>query len=326
MDGKIMPRSIKKLYGSIFAAIVLILLLPTAALGHVVNEQTIYEDIELSTVKEQIVLLSGLGVIPYEHGTALFKPQEKLKRMELAYWAGAFKRLPSSSSADIAANTAIDIASAALSEGIISSLQGNATYNDVNQAFFQGQAKPVDTVGQLDGELSREAFVQYMTPFLNQKVNGKNLYEMAGFINGPTGIIEEVTQQEMAGIDGKSTKAYILQIIGKKFALGAHPKIVYAPVDPGEWTGRNIVSSWKLQAAGAEGELQLIIFDKTKVVSGSNKTAASTSDTFHSGYGAGDGHTQVTAEAASFPYVQVIVMVLFVLIALWLFARKKRMN
>ncbi len=72
---------------------VLMLLLPAAVQAHIVNESNLYDDIAFSEARENIVYLSGLGVIPYEHGAPLFKPKDKLSRSDLAYWAGSFRGL-----------------------------------------------------------------------------------------------------------------------------------------------------------------------------------------------------------------------------------------
>ncbi|MGG0937584.1 hypothetical protein ABHN11_15985 [Brevibacillus centrosporus] len=71
----------------------LALIMPTNALAHITNEQNLYEDLQYSEAKAQIVYLSGLGVIAADHGTALFSPKEKLTRADLAYWAGSFFKL-----------------------------------------------------------------------------------------------------------------------------------------------------------------------------------------------------------------------------------------
>lgn len=79
-----------------------------------------------------------------------------------------------------------------------------------------------------------------------------------------------------------------------------------------------------MKAAGIDGELQLIIFDKQTVNSGNSGTQEVVSNTANqppNGHGAGHGTTQA---AAGFPYVPVIVMALIALIAVWLFAKRKR--
>ncbi|WP_207952933.1 hypothetical protein [Paenibacillus agricola] len=280
------------------------LLLPSVASAHVVNEQTIYEDIQFSAAKEPIVSLSAIGVIPYEHGASLFKPNDPLSRKDLAYWAGSFQQLPAASP------TASDIAKAAENAGLVSSLQGNATYREVSQAFFGGQAKVA--TGQLDSELTREAFVLFMTANLDQQVGGnaaghtngtnnthdKTLYEMAGFTPGPAGKIEEISQQETKDAEGKVTKTYILQIGGKDWSLSDHPKIANAAVDPALWKNKELVRSWTQKVGSNEGVMQLLIFDKQAAGLdlgagvGSKETSTNSSvSSAHGGHGGGTGAT-----------------------------------
>jgi hypothetical protein len=293
--------------------LMLMILLPSAASAHVVNDQTIYEDIQYSAVKEQIVILSGLGVIPYEHGASLFKPGDKLTRKELALWAGTFLQIKP-------ANTPTDeIVKAALDKGIVTSVQGNATYKEVDQAFFQGQAK----IGRTDEELTREALIVMMKPYLEQKVNGHTLYEMAGFTPGPSGKVEDVTTKDMKDKDGKAVKASILQINGKSFVLGAHPKIIQASVDPTVWKGKNIISSWSTKEDGTTEQLQLVTFEQQSANQAAKGDDSQPSTHNHAGHSS-ESDTAQTAVSPGFPYFPAVIGALFVLLAVWLFAKRKR--
>jgi len=110
--------------------LMLVLLMPSAASAHIVNDQNLYEDIEYSTAKTEIVYLNGLGILVPDHGNALFSPKDKLQRVDLAYLTGRFhKAAASNASPD-------EVAAAAVEKGYVPSLEGNATYGDVNQAFF----------------------------------------------------------------------------------------------------------------------------------------------------------------------------------------------
>lgn len=290
----------------------LMILLPSAASAHVVNDQTIYEDIQYSAVKEQIVILSGLGVIPYEHGASLFKPNDKLTRKELALWAGTFLQIkPANTPAD-------EVIKAALDKGIVTSVQGNATYKEVDQAFFQGQAK----VGRPDAELTREDLVVMMKPYLEQKVNGHTLYKMVGFTPGPSGKVEDVTTKDMKDKDGKTIKAFILHIDGKSFVLGAHPKIIQASVDPTAWKGKNVISSWLTKEDGTE-QLQLVTFEQQSANHAAKGNDSQSSTHTHAGHSS-ESDTAQTSVSPGFPYFPAAIGVLIVLLAVWLFAKRKR--
>jgi hypothetical protein len=56
------------------------MLISQKGFAHVTNESNIYDDIEFSEAKEEILLLRGLNIIPYESGAQLFRPKEMLKR------------------------------------------------------------------------------------------------------------------------------------------------------------------------------------------------------------------------------------------------------
>jgi hypothetical protein len=221
------------------------------------NDQNLYEDIQFVQAKDDLMRLSGIGVIANDHGVPLFRPQDMLTRMDLAYWAGSFLQ---PGGHETAADS-MDVAKAALAQGVVSSLQGNATYGDVNRAYFQGQAK----VDHPDSELSREAFVLFMAPYLHTRINGGTLYETAGYSMGPTGTVETVTNQDTTDANGKLSKKYEMKINGKSYALTAHPKVLNGPVSPSFWQGKLIKESWLLpQKTGSDDKLiQLVVFDKT---------------------------------------------------------------
>ncbi|MCR8631669.1 hypothetical protein [Paenibacillus radicis (ex Xue et al. 2023)] len=299
----------------IYFLIALLLLMPSAALAHIVNENSLYEDIQYSDAKAQILYLSGLGVIASDHSASLFKPKDKLTRADLAYWAGSFLKLS-------AASTKVqDIQNAALAKGLVTSLQGNATYEDVNRAYFQGQGK----VKQPESELTREDFVLFMADYLRIPVNGQTLFERAGFLKGPAGAVEQITVQEQKDETGKSVQVYSLQLNGKSYSLSAHPKVVNGLTDPTSWKGSSIQEAWLINAEGKE-QLQLITFEKREhkdmqapaPVGGGQQGGLTQA---HSGHTPDASSAQLDAKT-SFPYVPAIAGLLLIIVAGWLFIKK----
>lgn len=61
--------------------------------AHVTNEFSVYEDLEFSEAKEQVLLLSGLNLFPHDKGVQLFRPQEKLtSQLQCAQWGRSRSR------------------------------------------------------------------------------------------------------------------------------------------------------------------------------------------------------------------------------------------
>lgn len=216
-------------------------------LAHVQNESSLYSDITYSEAKEEIVILHGIGAIALEGGANLFKPFEMLTLRDLAYWAGNFAGLGEDGlSAD-------DIREAALAAGLVGSLAGPATYDDVNQAYYDGAA-PVEDVS---GSLTREEFALYMGRFFDSEVDGMTLFERAGFVEGPRGNVEDVEKYAVTE-GGQTYDVFRISISGEWHQVSDHPKIVHGPVDLSQWVGKAIEASW-LAASGEEGERALEI-------------------------------------------------------------------
>lgn len=241
--------------------------------AHVANEKTLYDDIDFSKAKEQIVYLRGLNIIAPEEGAKLYKPKVKLTRAELAFWAAGFKKLGGQD-----ANKA-ELQRVAVEQGLVSSLEGYATYGDVNQAYFNGQAA-VETPG---AELSKEQFALFMGRFLNEKVDGGTLFEQAGFEPGPSGIVEQVSF-EMEGEGEHAYKVFRFTVEGTEYQVSKHPKIVYGPVDLSEWEGKEIVESWISSGEGGKKVIELVKgkkeqFSENAIVGVSQVQANSMKDT-----------------------------------------------
>ncbi|MGN1386519.1 MAG: hypothetical protein ACI4XS_07955 [Bacillus sp. (in: firmicutes)] len=215
----------------ISALLLLSVLFVSNAFAHVMNSDNVFTDISYSEAKDDIVLLHSLGVISYQYEEYIFRPQDPLAKQELASWAGSYFRLEG--------ETSEQLAKAALAEGYITSLTGIATYQDVNQAFFQNQL----TLDNPNDALTREQFAQFVAANVDIDVSGQSLYEMSGFSAGPVGVVEAVQQVEKLTSEGETKKVYELTIDGEVYELGLHPRITAQVADPNIWVGMTVTKS-----------------------------------------------------------------------------------
>lgn len=166
-----------------------------------------------------------------------------------------------------------------------------------------------------EGELTREEFALFMYNHLNDQVDGKSLYERAGFVPGPTGEIEKVNAGE---------KTPILQIAGKEYTLSEHPRILHASADPATWQGKRVEESW---AVAVDGTLHLIVFDAA--ASSATDAAVPTSAASQaagSHTGAGHEHHEHEEEGSSFPVVPVVLAVILLSIVGTFWVSRKKSN
>jgi hypothetical protein len=241
----------KKVYLSLLLIMLFASIFSASVGAHVTNEKTLYDDIQYSKAIEQIVYLNGLNVIPFESGAALYKPTERLSKKDLAFWAASFAGIG-------AANAKReDLEQEAVKKGIVGNLEGNATYADVNQAYFKGKAP----VQHPDQTLTREDFALFMGQFFNQKVDGKTLYERAHSEHGPTGVIEKVTSTPLRKEGGQIENQFMFTIKGKDYQVAEHPKVMYGPTDLSGWNGKKIADSRLTNVAGKD-VLEIIQLEK----------------------------------------------------------------
>ena len=216
--------------------VMLLMVAPSLVSAHVVNKENVYDDIQYSEAAEDIVLLSGIGIIDYEHGDSLFRPQDRLTRGELIEWAASFLSQ---------SNQDKDLVKGEFESGLISSLEGNATYEDVGNAFFKGKLH----LDEPDAEMTREEFVKFMAGNLEVEIDGETLLGQAGLLPGPKGIISSVKA------DGDYT--YRLKIGNKEYLLDPHPRVLNGAADPVLWEGKMIEESWFFQTKDGQALKQV---------------------------------------------------------------------
>lgn len=285
-------------------------LFSTSVFAHVSNEKTIYDDIEYSEAKEQIVYLRGLNVIAYEHGAHLFKPQDLLTKGDLAFWAASFKGLAGHKAEKE------EVQNLALENGLINSLEGNASYEDVNIAYFNGAA----SIENVEKELTREEFALFMGQFLTEPVEGKTLFEMAGFEAGPSGVVENVSF-ETEGEGQEAYKIFSYSINGSDYQLSQHPKVLYGPIDLSLWEGVEIKESWFAPGHGEERALQIVVVKEDQF--SDDEILNTNKDIDNKINGTSEQKKQNEQSQNGLPLIPLGGLILLVVILGWLFIRKK---
>lgn len=251
------------------AVIAMLMLRPPAASAHIVYAGNAFADIGLSEYREEIVYASRLGLIASEEGGDVFRPADPLLRADLAQWAAAFYGLAAADDPEGAGKAALDA-------GLVASLEGQATYGDIDRAVFRGGLTLEDGAYPADRAVTREQYAAFVVKFAATQVEGKRLEEHAGLAAGPAGVVQVRTNADAA-------YGYEFLIDGKVWTLGGHPRIVHAPGDPALWDGRELAASW-IAAGAADAALELLDFKDTVTSAADDalaSAAASTSASAH---------------------------------------------
>lgn len=211
--------------GSIQAvsAVMLLLLFPLFSVNaHILTEISQFPDIKTSDARFDIVLLVAAGIVPE---TAEFGPDKNLNRTDLAAWGAHAASLlgKTADKPDINA-----LARAALEQGLVKSLDGDATYADLNSLFFDNQSVP----DQPDAVPSRAQAASYIAKGLSAPVAG-SLLEKIGLQAGPTG--EVVKVESRANPDGSSST--FLTIGETSLPVYTHAKVGNGPSAIAKWKG-----------------------------------------------------------------------------------------
>jgi hypothetical protein len=233
---------LKHLIGAILS--LSLIFIPINVAAHITNEKNLYEDIAASEASEEIVYLRSMNVIATEEGVNLFWPNEMLTREDLAVWAMNFNSQNSSHHDNGRAHSP----EMAVDRGLIDSIQGNATLEDVNKAYFNKTLKISN-----DKEITREEFALFMGEHFLTEVNGKDLFIRSGLSDGPTGIIDDLVSSE-------NDELSKLSINGKEYSLSHHPKIVNGPTDVESLNGHKVAVSYTRRDEKGEDILELIKF------------------------------------------------------------------
>ncbi len=198
------------------------------ALAHIKNEASQFPDIEFSAARYDIVVLVGAGIIPQ---TPVFEPDSPLSRHDLAAWVALARGLGTGGETpDVDA-----LAAAALEHGAVESLDGNATYSELNALFFDGSLS-VDEPGRTPTRGEAASFIADQLP----TEAGHALLESLDLQIGATGAVTSVRTE---GGEGHGA-AYVITVGGTDLPMYAHGRVANGPVDLLQWNGREVRRSF----------------------------------------------------------------------------------
>ncbi len=198
------------------------------AVAHIKNEASQFPDIEFSDARFDIVLLVGAGIIPE---TPVFEPDAPFTRVDLATWAALAGELGAGGETpDIDA-----LATAALEQGLIASIEGQATVEDINNIFFRGELTPDRQAATLTKAEAASYIATHLTSFA-----GEMLLARRGVRKGPAGHAARVELKRNP--DGGNT--YMITIGGMSLPMYAHGRVANGPTDLVQWDGRMVRRSF----------------------------------------------------------------------------------
>lgn len=291
------------------------LLTCSIAFAHVSNEYTVYDDMNYSKAKEDVLKLKALGVIPYTEGATIYSPSDILTKSELGYWAAQF--LTKSDEP----KTEKDYINLAINLEIVADEKGNATYNDVITAYFGKEAvkdKDIQEFVNKKGKetINKEEFALLLGQLIERKEK-TGLFIKSGMQKGPSGVIESVKTESVTESDS-TYSVYKVTIGGQEYPLNHHPKVVYGPTDIESWQGREVAQTWLNFGEVVEGEQVPLEVAYLEAKKGEFDTKAYAPDNYQTN---GEGEKE---EKDGFPWVLVGgLFVVIVLVFAILKARKR---
>ena len=218
----------KKVLAIVFAC----MLVSTSTFAHVMNRNNTFEDLALTEAADKIVMLSALGIVSYLDNGFAFKPTMTLTAKDLAAWVATYNGLQG--------ETSDALAKAALDEELVSTIDGDATYALVNEAYFHGKL----TLENPEQTMTREQFALFMFEHLTADIGNHTLLDMAQFTPGPTGVVEHAERVTKNIPSGSTASVYMITINGEQYEMGMHPRVIADSVDPTVWIGQKVAQSW----------------------------------------------------------------------------------
>ena len=186
------------------------------AFAHITNEA--------SGLGGDIMLLVVAEIMPE---TPDFDPDAPLSRFDLASWGALVADLGEGGE-----NPDTDaLAAAALEQGLVDSIEGQATYEEINDLLFHGQLtdyRPAAT--PTGGEAASYIAAQLSTSA------GATLLGRRGLRFGPVG--EVVRVESRSNPDGGST--YVITIGETSLPMYVHGRVGNGPVDLVKWRGLTV--------------------------------------------------------------------------------------
>ena len=207
----------------------------STAFAHIKNEASQFPDIEFSEARFDIVVLVGAGIVPE---TPVFEPDKPLSKRELATWVALATGLANGGETpDTDA-----LAAAALDAGLLDTLEGAASYAELNRLFFEGRV----TVTDPQATPTKAEAARFVAAQLNTDA-GLSLIEKRDLSPGVKG---EVTAVD-AGEGHAGAHTYIITINGTTLPMDTHGRVANGPTDLVQWLGREVRRSFVVGAGEA---------------------------------------------------------------------------
>lgn len=203
-----------------------------SAVAHIKNEASQFPDIEFSDARFDIVMLVGAGIVPQ---TPVFEPDKPLSMQELATWTALARGIGPGGETP---NTT-RLAQAVLDAGLVTSLEGSATYADINALLFDDQL----TLDDPSAVPTKAEAARYIAGFIGTEA-GNSLLAARDLALAETGVVTAVGTPD-------SGRGYVITIGEVMLPMDGHGRVANGPTDLFQWESRYVVRSF-VQGSGDE--------------------------------------------------------------------------
>ncbi|MGK0298537.1 MAG: hypothetical protein ACI9XC_002159 [Gammaproteobacteria bacterium] len=193
--------------------------------AHTDNETTLFPDIKTIDARFDVILLVSIGIIPV---TENYHPEDRLSRLDLAAWATLATGL-----AEAGVKPMIkSLADIALTNGLIDTVDGDASYADINKVLFNGFL----STDSSKVNPTRADAAKFIAANLSNGIKGETLLEKRGMYFGPTGKVSSV--ETRTNPDGSTS--YFITIANETYPMYPHGKLANGPTDLKLWQDKNV--------------------------------------------------------------------------------------
>jgi hypothetical protein len=193
--------------------------------AHTDNETTLFPDIKTTEPRFDVILLVSIGIIPV---TENYHPDDRLSRHDLAAWGTLATGLAEAGEKPMIKS----LADIALASGLIDTVDGDASYADINKVLFKGLLSPDSP----KANPTRADAAKFIAANLSNGIKGDTLLESRGMFFGPTG---EVTSVETrTNPDGGTS--YFITIANETYPMYPHGKLANGPTDLKLWQEKKV--------------------------------------------------------------------------------------
>lgn len=274
------------------------------ASAHIMNQNNTFDDLAYSEASGSIVFLAALQIVSAVENNS-FKPQQTLTMKQLGTWLANYHQLQG--------ETNEQLATTALQKGLIATLDGEATYAAVNEAYFNNEVE----IQNPEATLTHEQFAQFIVANLTEE-----MVERSDLIAGPKGVVEaaEMIEQE---VDGKVKKVNVITVAGEQYALTAHPYVIAASTDPAVWVGQKLAESYFGPTVSTDYQaLQLLVIGDEPIML--NKFEQNTDITIEETLQQVTADMQLEQNRSVMPYILGAVVCIAIVTAIVIVLRRKK--